>query len=49
MGNLDGDITRLLGEVRAGNRGAEARLMEAVYPKGTSAPTRPVIMIGFHL
>jgi RNA polymerase sigma-70 factor, ECF subfamily len=37
MGRMDdskpGDITRLLERVRAGDRGAESRLMEAVYPE----------------
>ncbi len=32
LGN-DGDITRLLGELRIGNKAAEARLLELVYPK----------------
>jgi RNA polymerase sigma-70 factor, ECF subfamily len=33
MNSSPGDITRLLGELRAGARDAEARLLDAVYPE----------------
>ena len=33
MADEAGDVTRLLDELRAGNRGAESRLIEVVYPR----------------
>src|SRR4051794_9582128 len=33
MAETGGDITRLLDELQPGDKAAEARLMEAVYPK----------------
>ena len=33
MADKSGEITRLLGEMRAGDKAAESRLMEAVYPE----------------